>query len=174
MNTGRIFALLSLLALTGCVSYGGGGLKIGEADADAVQRSMGQPAAQWQAADGSRQLAFPRGPQGVHTFMVFLGPDGKLQRIENSLEPGHFARVQPGMGEQAVLRLLGPVTIAQGDTYYARRNERVWEWRYCDEWNVLARFYVLFDGTARTVRSTMSLPDEDCGRFDGGPCWCGR
>lgn len=174
MNIGRIVGMLSLLALSACAGYDGAGLKAGDADAAAVQRIMGAPAMQWTDPDGTRQLAFPRGPQGVHTYMAYLGPDGKLQRIENVLEPGHFTRVQPGMGEQGVLRLLGPVTIATGVSYFARRDELVWEWRYCDDWNVLARFYVLFDGTAHTVRSTMSLPDMDCGMFDGATCWCGH
>lgn len=172
MSMKRILALLSLVALTGCASYGGRQLKPGADDAEAVLANMGAPAAEWRDADGSRQLAYPRGPEGVHTFMVFLGPDGKLRRIENALEPGHFARVQPGLDEPAVLRLLGPVTLANGVTYYARRDELVWEWRYCDDWNVLSRFYVLFDNSARTVRSTLSLPDMDCGLFDGGSCWC--
>jgi hypothetical protein len=170
----RAPVLVVIAMLSACAGYGGRDLKPGEADSAAVERTMGPPGMVWTDPDGSRQLAYPRGPQGAHTYMVRLGPDGKLKSIDNVLTNTQFARIQPGMDQPTVLRLIGPVTLANGETYYARRDELVWEWRYCDDWNQLARFYVLFDGTARTVRSTMSLPDEDCGRFDSGSCWCGH
>ena len=54
--------------------------------------------------------------------------------------------------------------------YFEARDELVWEWRYCDDWGEPARFNVLFDGTSRRVRSTLSLtesqrPDLGFGRM---------
>lgn len=54
--------------------------------------------------------------------------------------------------------------------YFKARDELVWEWRYCDAWNRLARFDVLFDATKEVVRSTLSIREE-CGRDS---CWCQR
>lgn len=170
----RIAGLLILATLAACAGYGGSGLRIGEADVEAVMQVMGPPAMEWQDADGSRQFAYPRGPAGVHTYMVRIDANGKLQGIENVLAPAHFARIRKGMGPQEVLRLLGPIDPYNGTSYFAARDELVWEWLYCDDWNQLARFYVLFDGTAQTVRSTMSLIDNQCGGWGDRPCRCSR
>jgi hypothetical protein len=166
--------VLSMLLLSGCAGYGGSGLIPGQAGVDDVVGTMGQPPMQWSDADGSRRLAYPRGPMGVHTYMVQLGADGKLLRIDNVLAPEFFAQITPGMGKDQVLRVLGPPQPAW-TVYFAARDELVWEWRYCDDWNRLARFDVLFDGSKELVRTTMSLREEqtgNCGAFGG--CRCAR
>lgn len=122
---------------------------------------MGAPALGWKD-DGGEQLAYPRGPTGYHTFMVYLGPDGKLTKIENVLDEAHFARLTPGATDRAgVLRLFGPPAQT---AYFERRDEEVWEYRYCDIWNYPARFGVLFDGATGIVRSALSWR-EGGGRF---------
>lgn len=171
---GLLLPLLLPLVLAACAGYGVGALRPGEADLDAVLRAMGPPAMEWQDADGRRQLAYPYSPWGVHTFMAHIGPDGRLERIENVLTPEHFARIVPGMSTAEVLRLLGPVDPAHGIAHFPRRNELAWEWRYCDDWQRRARFNVLFDATTGKVRSTMALIDFDCERFGRNACWCSR
>lgn len=167
----RMISLLLLAGLTACV---GQPLRPGMDYEDAVLRQMGPPVLEWTHADGSRQLAYPRGPFGVHTFMVRIAPDGRLESIENVLTEEHFARVTPGMSMEEVLRLLGPVDPSSGVSYFARRDELVWEWLYCPDWRRLSRFHVLFDGTTGKVRSTMSLIDLECERFWPGGCGCAR
>jgi hypothetical protein len=160
-------AMLTVLLLFACAAYDGRGLKPKESRVEDVLRIMGDPAMQWHEPDGSRQLAYPR---GIHTFMVDISPDGRFEKIENIMHMKTFARIKPGMTKSEVLRILGP-SDPSGTAYFKRRDELVWEWRYCDEWNVAARFEVLFDGTKETVRSTMTLtnyqrglcgPDGDC------------
>jgi hypothetical protein len=168
-----IAGLILLLLLASCASYEGRGLKPGQSGREEVLRLMGAPALQWHEADGGSRLAYPRGPMGLHTYMVSIDAQGRLQGIENVLTVEHFARVEAGMRPEEVLRLLGPVDPARGTTYFAARDELVWEWLYCDPWNRRSRFYVLFDGTARTVRSTMSVDDLECERSMIG-CWCGH
>lgn len=152
---------LSILCgwLAGCAGYAGSGLKPGLATRDEVLAVMGHPALQWQDADGGEQLSFPRGPAGAHSLMVWIAPDGRLLRIENVLDARHFARIVPGKTTQAeVLRLLGP-PVPAWTAYYAARNELVWEWLYCDDYNLMSRFDVLFDGFDGPVRTTYSRPD---------------
>lgn len=168
-----LVAVLAALLLGSCASYSGGGLRPGAARLEDVLRVMGQPALRWQEADGSLQLAYPRGPMGVHTFMVHIGADGRMRSIGNVLDPETFARLRPGMTQLQVLRLLGP-SQAAWTVYFRARDELVWEWRYCNEWNEAARFNVLFDGSKETVRSSMSLTESQmglCGDRDGS-CWC--
>lgn len=131
-----------------------------------VVRDRGTPTKTWVEADGSRRLAYAHGPMGVQTEMVEIDANGIVAKVFPALTTENFARVQPGMTQDQVERLLGPLTVSP--TYFARRDELVWEWPYCDDWRVRERFYVLFDGTQKTVRSTMSL-QELCGR---GTCPC--
>ncbi|MFC5301560.1 hypothetical protein [Azospira restricta] len=155
----RLFVLVLSLAVAACAAYSGHGLAPGVASEAEVRATMGAPAMQWELPDGGRQLAYPRGPAGFHTFMVFIGADRRLQRTVNVLDTPYFARVQPGMSQAEVLQLLGPPQ-PQWSEYFAARDELVWEWRYCDSWGEAARFDVLFDGTKKTVRSTQSWTES--------------
>lgn len=147
------------LLLAGCAGYGGPPLTVGVAGEVEVVAALGQPALRWRDADGSQQLAFPRGPQGTHTYMAFLGPDGRLQRLENVLDSAHFARLQAGSDDvNSVLRLLGPPNPEWTVTFPAR-DELAWQWLICDDWNMLSRFTALFDASSGRLRSTMQLPE---------------
>lgn len=168
----RWIIIFSALLLNACGAYLGYGLKPGKDSLEKVVHALGQPAMRWQNADGSEQLAFPRGPMGLHTYMVTIGTDGKLRQIGNVLDEKNFARIRPGMSKEEVLRILGP-SYQNWTVYFERRDELVWEWRYCNAWNEAARFNVLFDNTKGTVRSTLSLTESQrglCGR--DGRCWC--
>ena len=165
MKRSWVVALAVLAA--GCASYSGRGLVPGEAGIAEVMRVMGEPRMQWLDPDGTQLLAYPRGPMGAHAYMVQIGADGKLRRIEDVMKPQAMARIQAGMSKDQVLRALGPPEPAW-TAYFQARNELVWEWRYCDDWNNLARFDVLFDASREVVRSTMSRR-EDC---DVVACLC--
>lgn len=170
----RLLSIMVLaVLLVGCAAYSGTGLKPGEAGLDDVLRVMGQPAMRWENPDGSLQLAYPRGPMGFHTYMVGIGKDGKLQRLENVMDPKVFASIYPGMTKSQVLYILGP-SASSWTAYFKARDELVWEWRYCDEWSDAARFDVLFDGSKETVRSTMRQTEDLMGLCSGWGCTCGR
>lgn len=170
----KLATLTLALLLSACASYSGRGLVVGDSSHEDVIRVMGPPALEWTDAAGSRQLAYPRGPMGVHTYMLHIGPDGKLLRIGNVLEPATFASIKAGMSGDEVLRILGP-SIPSWTAYFERRDELVWGWRFCNDWNHLSRFFVLFDGTTKTVRSTLILLEERpsdhfMGSFSGLSC----
>lgn len=153
-----VFAIAAVL-VSGCASYSGRGLQPGVSTLDEVLATMGQPAMRWDDPDGRVQLAYPRGPAGLQTFMAFIDAQGRLERIEGVLDTPHFARIQPGKSDQAaILRLLGP-SQPQWTMYFERRDELVWEWRICDDWSQVARFNVLFDGMSGIVRSTYQRPE---------------
>ncbi len=155
----KALVLASSLLVAACASYEGRGLKPGEASLEDVQATMGQPAMQWQDPDGSRQLAYPRGPAGFHTFMVRLGPNGKMLSIQNVLDERHLADVRAGMSKEEVLRVLGP-SDERLTVYFKARDELVWDWRYRALSGEIMRMMVLFDGTSGKVRSTMVLPEQ--------------
>ena len=166
-------AIFSVLLLSACAAYSGHGLKPGEDGLENVLYVMGQPAMRWQNADGSEQLAYPRGPMGYHTYMVRTGPDGKLQQIKNVMDQESFARIRAGMTTDEVLYILGP-PFPGWTAYFKARDELVWEWSYCDVWSEGARFDVLFDNSKGTVRSTMSQTESQMGLCGDGACTCAR
>jgi hypothetical protein len=159
------------LSLAACAGYSGRGLQPGVATLPEIMATMGEPAMNWRDADGGVQLAYPRGPGGPHTYMVFVGPDGRLLRIENVLDMAHFPRIRPGDNQASVLRLIGP-PVPQWTDYYQARDELVWEWPFCDGWNQLARFDVLFDASTGIVRT--SHQRQDLRGPDGVAPFCGR
>lgn len=157
-STNLCISLIAAALLTACASYSGPGLKPGEARLEEVQALMGAPALRWQHPDGSMQLAYPRGPAGLETFMVRLAPDGRLQSIGNVLDEDSFARIRSGMTKDEVLRAIGPPDPARS-VYFRARDELAWEWRFREVYGGPARFVVLFDATAGRVRSTLILPE---------------
>lgn len=159
---GLLAALLVLLA--GCAAYSGSGLQPGVATEAEVRQTMGVPAMQWELAGGGRQLAYPRGPAGFATFMVYVDAAGRLERIVNVLDMANFARIQSGMSQAEVLQVLGP-SQPEWTAYFKARDELVWEWRYCDSWHEAARFDVLFDGTTKKVRSTLTWTESQKSAF---------
>lgn len=169
----RVAALAALLLLNACASYDGRGLVPGSARIDDVERVMGPPVLRWQDPDGTQQLAYPRGPAGFRTYMVHIGADGRLLRIENVLDDKGFAAVRPGMSKAQVLRVLGPSDPANTQ-YFPARDELVWDWRFCNDWNEPTRFYVLFDATADKVRTTMSQTESLRGEQRDARRYCGR
>ncbi len=161
VHHGRVLMMATAIALSGgCANYGGG-LVPGVAHYDDVIVAMGRPALQWRDADGAMQLAYPRGPQGYATYMVFLAPDGTLRRIENVLDEKHFAAVVPGrMDREAVLRLFGPPREKVGFDW---RNEESWEWHFQDDWLEPSRFVVAFDRNTWTVTGTQQVREFTSG-----------
>lgn len=166
----RIFLCLAALVVSGCAGYSGAGLKPGTATEAEVRQVMGVPAMSWELPGGGRQLAYPRGPAGFQTYMVFIDAAGKLERNVNVMDMATFARVQSGMTQAEVLQLLGP-SQPQWSAYFKARDELVWEWRYCDSWNNAARFDVLFDATSKIVRTTQTWSENQKTEF---PIPCGH
>lgn len=169
-----MLACLCLL-LAGCAALGtpgGYGLVPGQSTLADVERRLGPPSLRWRDADGGEQLAFPQGPAGLQTWMAHVDAGGRLIRLENVLTSAHFARIRPGVDDhESVLRRLGPPDPTRS-LYFEARDELAWEWRFCDDWNRIARFDVLFDGTSGRVRSTQQRR-EHVGPQLHTP-WCGH
>lgn len=103
------------------------GLTPGVSTLDDVRRQMGKPDTERVFVDGSRRLEYPRGPQGLNTWMVDVGPDGRLVAITQVLTAENFAKIHAGMTEDEVRRLLGkPGQVAA----YRLKQETVWSWKW--------------------------------------------
>jgi outer membrane protein assembly factor BamE (lipoprotein component of BamABCDE complex) len=121
-----------------------------------VRTVMGQPDTVWEEDNGARTLEYPKGPMGHRTWMFEIDQYGKLQDYKQVLTTENFARIQPGMSQDAVRRLLGkPRTVAQ----FKLKKEEVWDWRYLQSTNQGGLFNVHFDMASHQVTHTSASDD---------------
>jgi outer membrane protein assembly factor BamE (lipoprotein component of BamABCDE complex) len=128
-------------------------LKPGVSTAAEVRARMGPPSAEYAADDGGVVLEYSRQPQGTDCYMITIGRDQILQRIEQVLTDANLARVQAGMSRDEVRRLLGaPGSV----TTFPASHEEVWDWRVAGTMPTEeAHFHAHFDtGTGLVTRTT--------------------
>jgi len=118
-----------------------------------VRMVMGQPHTVWEDDDGTRTLEYPKGPEGVRTWMFTIDRYGKMQDYRQVLTLENFSRIRPGMSQDDVRRMLGkPASVVQ----FRRKNEEVWDWRFLDGVDV-KMFNVHFDiGSGKVTQTSMT------------------
>ena len=148
MNTifSRAFALLLPALLAACAGFSA--VNPG-ASAQEVETLMGAPANVWKNADGSEVWEYPRGPFGVETYMVTLGPDHAVREVRQVLSDETISKLHVGMSRDEVRRLLGkPRDIG----FSSLNDEEIWSWRY-REWGVRnMELYVQFDRSTGALK----------------------
>lgn len=113
-------------ALPACDAINLQELKPGVSTGAEVRARMGNPAFEHRNADGTVTWEFNRQPNGIDCYMITLGPDQIMQRIEQVLTEANMAKVVAGMDRGEVRRLLG----APGSkTTYPNTREEAWDWR---------------------------------------------
>jgi hypothetical protein len=161
MKIGSLIASVAALLAAGCALVANHGLEPGRStDAD-VRRALGEPAHEFVAANGSRQLVFPRGPHGMQTYMAFLSADGRLVRFEQSLKEENFRRISTGRTtSDEVLRLIGPPwrTID-----FPNKGQVAWDYRFQDAWGYLAELSVMIDRQGRVAETVTVRFDKEQG-----------
>lgn len=139
------------------------GIQPGVSTEAELREQAGRPDIVWEEEDGSRRLEYPRGPEGATTWMVSIGADGKVAKIEQVLTAENFARVRPGMSRDAVRRLLGKPTKVEA---FALKKEEVWGYRWWKQPQEKAFFNVHFDQGSGLVTTTSR--SDDPARVQGG------
>ena len=155
--------LVSALLATGCDPQRISELEEGVATEADVRARFGEPEKVWDEPDGGRTFEYNRQPAGQKNYMITIGRDGRMRALRQVLNPGNFARVQPGMMMEEVRRLLGKPakTIT-----YALKNETAWDWRYVEPPNTSMVFTVWFNPDYRVLRTTTG-PDPDAMEHQG-------
>ena len=148
MKTFTYLLTLCVAALVGCASYSGAGLKPGSATVADVEATMGKPAMAWKNPQGQvEQLAYPRGPAGWVSFMVYFDDAGKMIRKEQVLDIKHFTEIKIGDTQEQVLKILGPY------------RDTDWNWGWCDSSLLRMAYTVSFNQDTLLVQSTEIWPD---------------
>lgn len=157
----KTLALLLALACVACASYDGRGLQPGVSTEAQVRGVMGAPAAEYRDDDGSRVLAYPKGPLGTQTYMARVGPDGVLRSVSQVLNDDVFNQIAPGMTRAQIENLIGP----PGETMsFALSGQVAWDYRYTDAWGYTAIFSVAFDGNGVVVSKFKRRVERDRGK----------
>lgn len=132
-----------------------------------IESSRGKPFRVWPEPNGAASWEYPMGPRGRYTYMVRVGADGRVTRVDQVLGWPFFNQLKPGMPIREVEQTLGrPYSKA----FMPLQNENVWAWRWVE--TVWYRcFYAHFspEGTLRRV----SAGDEntaDMGIHSEPPC----
>ena len=123
-----VLASLSLLAA--CDQERINRLEEGFATEADVRQQFGEPTLVVERADGSKLLEYPRQPEGRTNYVIQIGPDGKMSSLRQLLHPDNFARVQPGMAQTDVRKLLG--RPAKTWNFPTKPDEAIWDWRFLD------------------------------------------
>jgi len=119
-------SLLSAIGITACDYINVKELQPGVSTSAEVRERFGPPHMEWRNEDGSLTWEFSRQPQGIECYMITIGPDQILRRIDQVLNEETFAKVQAGMNGDQVRRLLGKPASSQ---FFQLKQETVWEWR---------------------------------------------
>jgi Tfp pilus assembly protein FimT len=159
--------LIALLAaaslLAACDEQRAAKLEEGLSSEADVRRQFGEPAQITERADGSKVLSYPRQPEGWTNYEAVIDADGKLSALRQLLTDANFAKVQPGMTELAVAKLLG--RHAKELRYAMRPGETVRRWHVMRGQEKKA-FDVTFDADGKVLSS--NLGDDERQMQNGG------
>ena len=128
-----------------------------------VRGQFGEPVQITERADGSKLLAYPRQPEGWTNYEAEIGSDGKLTALRQLLTEANFAKVQPGMAQAAVGKLLG--RHARELRYATQPGQVVWRW-HVQRGQDKKVFDVVFDGDGRVLSA--NLGDDERQTQHGG------
>lgn len=159
-----ILALLATASLlAGCDEQRAARLEEGVSTETQVRQQFGEPVQITERADGSKLLSYPRQPEGWTNYEAEIGADGRLVALRQLLTEANFARVQPGLTQAAVGKLLG--RHARELRYATRPGETVWRW-HVQRGQDKKVFDVVFDADGRVLSS--QLGDDERQTSHGG------
>jgi len=126
-----------------------------------VRDRFGPPEAVWDGPDGAQVYEYNRQPAGHVNYMITIGPDGRMVRLQQVLTEDNFAQVQPGQTMEEVRRRLGkPMKI----TTYALKQETHHDWRYLPANDTQSMVFTVVFNTDLRVVTTMKVIDPDTQR----------
>lgn len=129
-----IGALVAAVAMFGCdrngnpiEEFGLDKLQKGISTEAQVREVMGKPDTIWETDAGARTLEYPKGPEGIRTWMFDISPSGIMTDYKQVLTDDNLNTIKPGMTRDEVRRKFGrPRSVMQ----FPRKNEEVWDWKY--------------------------------------------
>lgn len=127
-----------------------------------VERRLGAPTAVHALTDGTR-LQYSRQPAGQQVFNLDLDAQGRVVRVEQSLEPANLQRIEiDRWTRDDVLREFGRPALVDR---VARFEGDVWTYRYLEAFSLARLLHIHIDpqGTVRRVVHTDEPLLDDLG-----------
>jgi hypothetical protein len=117
-----------------------------------VRHLIGPPTLVWEHADGTKEWDYVRAPQGIETWRVSIGADGRYQGMTQLLTEQRFKQAGPGMTRGELERMFSrPSEVVRLPV----PNEEVLSWRYQGEGGFRYLFNAHLDpGSGRAIRYT--------------------
>ena len=163
-----ICGLLSAIGITACDYINVKELQPGVSTSAEVRERFGPPHMEWRNEDGSLTWEFSRQPQGVECFMITIGADQILRRIDQVLNEETFAKVQNGMNGDQVRRLLG---THRSEQRFRNSGEEVWDWNIRNDGPGIATLFNVHFIDGKVVRTSQTYVYPRDGAVFGG--WSG-
>ena len=135
--------------------------------ASAVESSRGKPFRVWPETGGGASWEYPQGPAGRYTYMVRVGADGRVNRVDQVLGWDTFAHITVGMPATEVEHMLGR---PYSKVTYPMTGQTAWAWRFVETmWN---RCFFAFIGPDGNLTGTGARDEEtsDRGFIPSTPC----
>lgn len=138
-----LLASLPVLMAGGCAIVAFARLEPGTSTEADLRRALGEPCCMHAGEDGTRQLVYPQGPEGLQTWMAWVSPDGTLVRLEQSLSSDSLRRIEVGSTTTAELeRLIGP---PWRKVAFPALRQVAWDYVVLDDWGYTVDFSVMVD-----------------------------
>ena len=112
--------------------------------------TYGQPTRRWTNPDGTTTLEYATQPAGISCFMFTIDGQGRVVNARDALSDTNMARVQVGMTEQQVDRILGQHADVD---FFSLSGETAWSWNIPTFGPGLATHFVVYFKNARVVRT---------------------
>jgi hypothetical protein len=134
---------------------------------DQVASSAGKPNRIWPEANGAASWEYTQQPSGRAAYMVRIGADGRVTRVDQVLDWPFFNQLTPGMKANEIEHVLGrPYSV----TYMPVIDRNVMAWRWVETvWKRCFFAYLSRDGTLINI----GVQDEevsDHGQLTAAPC----
>jgi len=152
----RLFATLVLWSciglLAGCANPRS--LIVGQSTLADVQARIGTPTETRVDRNGDQVRDYATGPEGIETYRVRIGADGKVKEVTQLLTEDRLAKVVSGtMTKADVKELLGPPS---DETNYGAG--LTWSWRF-KKFGVMPGYMVVSFNPDGTVRDKIVMID---------------
>lgn len=151
-------AALGAALLPACDAVNLPEIKPGLTTAAEVRARMGNPGFEFSNDDGSVTWEYSRQPNGTNCYMITIGRDQIVEKMEQVLTEANFARLRDGMSRQEVRRRLG---APASQTVFDNLGEDIWEWRVAgmpvmDETYFMVHFDLAGGGLKKTSRRVVA------------------
>ncbi|TAK91957.1 MAG: hypothetical protein EPO06_01695 [Burkholderiaceae bacterium] len=160
-----ISGLLTAALLSACAAWNPMATLVpGNAIQADVHARLGSPSQIHQDAGGGQTWEYSTQPYGTTCYMASFDASGTLQRLVDALSEDERAKVQAGMTQQQVRRLLGHQRSVE---FFRLSGEEVWDWNVTNTGPGIATYFNVHFKDGKVLRTSFTYVYPRDGLMDG-------